>query len=70
MIQIGALAAPILAVFAVYTAHYSGVWAPYAGVVLGYLAGVLAARYDIGVVAESDPPVVKSSGHVNSIPKS
>ena len=70
MIQIGALAAPILAIAAVYAAHFPGGWAPYAGVILGYLAGILAARYEVGVVVESDPPtVVKSRARLDSPPK-
>ena len=53
--KIGVLAAPVVAGPASLVATWdsaSGV-IPAASVLLGYLAGLLAARYDIGIIKET-----------------
>ena len=48
-VTIGSLAAPVLVLGALYLAERGGQWAGYLGVLGGYLAGLLAARYDVGI---------------------
>jgi hypothetical protein len=52
--NIGALAAPVIAVVALLIGQWSSapVVTPAASVLLGYFAGLLASRYDIGVIKE------------------
>lgn len=46
---VGSLGAPVVVVVALGLAQIEAGWAPYAGVLVGYGAGVLAARFDVGV---------------------
>ena len=57
-ITVGSLAAPVIIVVAVFVSTYPiqtrlG-WTSYVGVILGYLSGVLASRYDLGFVSENN----------------
>ena len=67
------LMAPLIILVGMYLAQTSVHWAPYAGVALGYLSGVLATfRYDlvgVEIVKESDPAVMNSSALVDATPK-
>ena len=52
--KIGAIAAPVVAVVGLLVAQWNtapGV-TPAISVLLGYLAGLLATRYDIGIIKE------------------
>ena len=46
---LGALGAPVVVVLALGLAQFEAGWAPYAGVLVGYGAGLLAARFDVGL---------------------
>lgn len=55
-VTIGSLAAPVLMVAAVYiTTHESTApgWTSYVGVILGYISGLLASRYDLGFKSDT-----------------
>ena len=54
---IGAIAAPIIIVAAIFVSTYpetSPGGTSYVGVTLGYLSGLLASRYDLGFVSENN----------------
>ena len=46
---VGSIGAPVVVVLALGLAQIEAGWAPYAGVLIGYGAGLMASRFDVGL---------------------